>query len=33
MNIEGIFIMIISISLVSGLAAFCVLKILQGHGK
>ncbi|GEM_PF-1590596 len=33
MNSEGMLIMIISISLVTGLAAFCVLKIMQGHGK
>jgi hypothetical protein len=33
MNLEGTLIMIISISLVTGLAAFCVLKIMQGHGK
>jgi hypothetical protein len=28
MNLEGILIMIISISIVSGLAAFCVYKLL-----
>ncbi len=33
MNLEGILIMVVSISLVTGLAGFCVLKILQGHGK
>ena len=33
MNLEGMLIMIVSISLVTGLAAFCVLKIMQGHGK
>jgi hypothetical protein len=33
MNAEGIFIMSLSIFLVSGLAAFCVYKIMQGHGK
>jgi hypothetical protein len=33
MNLEGTLIMIISISLVTGLAVFCILKILQGHGK
>lgn len=33
MNLEGIFIMIASIAMVSGLAGFCVYKILQGHGK
>ena len=31
MNLEGTLIMIVSISLVT--AAFCVLKIMQGHGK
>ena len=33
MNLEGIFIMITSITMVSGLAGFCVYKILKGHGK
>ncbi len=33
MNLEGIFIMTLSIVMVSGLAGFCVYKILQGHGK
>ncbi len=33
MNIQGAIIMILSITLVTGLAGFCVIRILKGDGK
>lgn len=33
MNIQGAIIMVLSISLVTGLAVFCIIRILRGEGK